>query len=231
MGTRARPHQLAQDRARRWRLQGRFERARGSPSAFRGVIDIGGGIGVLAHQRRRGEEENVAAAFVGVEEDRFLARVAGGDQGDTALRGFGECRTRCRAYRAGGTGEAERLVLIDVLGAVGVLGGEMIARVEDSLAKAMGAKATNSMKIVGEHYDLAHSTEPNTYGGAVMGTSPETSVVNPWLQHWDMPNLWVVGGSCFPQSEVQGTLTILATTYRAADALVDRYLKKPGALA
>ena len=107
----------------------------------------------------------------------------------------------------------------------------MIAREEASLAKAMGAKASNSAKIVGEHYDLAHSSEPNTYGGAIMGTSPETSVVNPWLQHWDMPNLWVVGGSCFPQSEVQGTLTMLATTYRAADALVDRYLKRPGALA
>jgi gluconate 2-dehydrogenase alpha chain len=107
----------------------------------------------------------------------------------------------------------------------------MLARVEESLAKAMGAKAYNSIKIVGEHYDLAHSTEPNTYGGAIMGTSPETSVVNPWLQHWDIPNLWVVGGSCFPQAEVQGTLTILATTYRAADAFVNRYLKQPGALA
>jgi gluconate 2-dehydrogenase alpha chain len=107
----------------------------------------------------------------------------------------------------------------------------MIARVEESLAKAMGAKAFNRIQVVGEHYDIAHSTEPNTYGGAIMGSSPETSVVNPWLQHWAMPNLWVVGGSCFPQSEVQGTLTILAVTYRAADALVDRYLKQPGALA
>jgi gluconate 2-dehydrogenase alpha chain len=107
----------------------------------------------------------------------------------------------------------------------------MLARVEASLARAMGAQAFTTKVEVGEHVDLAHSTEPNTYGGAIMGTSPESSVVNPWLQHWEMPNLWVVGGSCFPQSEVQGTLTILATTYRAADALVDRYLKRPGALA
>lgn len=107
----------------------------------------------------------------------------------------------------------------------------MLARVEGSLAKAMGAKAYNPFSIVGEHYDVGHSTEPNTYGGAIMGSHPETSVVNPWLQHWDMPNLWVLGGSSFPQAEVQGTLTMLATTYRAADALVDRYMKKPGALA
>jgi gluconate 2-dehydrogenase alpha chain len=107
----------------------------------------------------------------------------------------------------------------------------MLARVEESLAKAMGAKAFNSIRIVGDHYDIAHSTEPNTYGGAIMGSSSETSVVNPWLQHWSMSNLWVVGASCFPQAEVQGTLTIVALTYRAADALVDRYLKRPGALA
>jgi len=107
----------------------------------------------------------------------------------------------------------------------------MLARVEASLAKAMGAKAYNPFSVVGEHYDVGHSTEPNTYGGAIMGSHPETSVVNPWLQHWNMPNLWVLGGSCFPQAEVQGTLTMLATTYRAADALVDRYLKQPGALA
>jgi gluconate 2-dehydrogenase alpha chain len=107
----------------------------------------------------------------------------------------------------------------------------MIERVETSLAKAMGAKAYTSIKVVGEHYNLAQSTEPNTYGGAIQGTSPASSVVNPWLQHWDISNLWVIGGSSFPQAEVQGTLTMLATTYRAADALVDRYMKKPGALA
>jgi gluconate 2-dehydrogenase alpha chain len=108
---------------------------------------------------------------------------------------------------------------------------EMLARVEESLAKAMGVKAYNSIKVVGEHYDMAHSTEPNTYGGAIMGSSPDTSVVNPWLQHWKMSNLWAIGASCFPQAEVQGTLTIVALTYRAADALIDRYMNKPGALA
>ena len=54
--------------------------------------------------------------------------------------------------------------------------------------------------------------------------------MNPWLQHWQVPNLWVAGGSAFPQNgSGNPTLTILATTLRAADALVERYLKKPGA--
>ena len=64
-----------------------------------------------------------------------------------------------------------------------------------------------------------------------MGTSPETSVVNPYLQHWDMPNLWVIGASSFPQTgSGNPTLTVLATTYWAADALIGKYLKNPGRL-
>jgi gluconate 2-dehydrogenase alpha chain len=62
-----------------------------------------------------------------------------------------------------------------------------------------------------------------------MGVSAEDSVVNPHLQHWDVPNLWVVGASSFPQAgSTNPTLTALAVTYRAADALIDRYLKRPG---
>jgi gluconate 2-dehydrogenase alpha chain len=57
-------------------------------------------------------------------------------------------------------------------------------------------------------------------------------VVNPWFQHWRVPNLWVAGGSAFPQNASGNpTLTILAMAYRAADALIGRYLKRPGALA
>ena len=33
----------------------------------------------------------------------------------------------------------------------------------------------------------------------MMGTSPENSVVNKYLQSWDVPNLFVVGASAFPQ--------------------------------
>jgi choline dehydrogenase-like flavoprotein len=41
----------------------------------------------------------------------------------------------------------------------------------------------------------------------------------------------MTGGSTFPQSgSGNPTLTIIAMTYRAADALIDRYLKHEGAL-
>jgi gluconate 2-dehydrogenase alpha chain len=44
--------------------------------------------------------------------------------------------------------------------------------------------------------------------------------------------VWVIGASSFPQnSSAHPTVTALALTLRAADALIDRYLKHPGALA
>jgi gluconate 2-dehydrogenase alpha chain len=68
-------------------------------------------------------------------------------------------------------------------------------------------------------------------GGAIMGSSPENSVVNRWLQHWDLPDLFVIGASAFPSNPSQNpTLTALALTTWAADAIVDRYLKAPGKL-
>jgi gluconate 2-dehydrogenase alpha chain len=68
-------------------------------------------------------------------------------------------------------------------------------------------------------------------GGTIVGTSPETSVLNPFMQNWQMPNLFMTGGSTFPQSASGNpTLTIIAMTYRAADALIDRYLKHPDTL-
>jgi gluconate 2-dehydrogenase alpha chain len=69
-------------------------------------------------------------------------------------------------------------------------------------------------------------------GGAIMGTSPGRSVVNPWLQHRRLPNLWVVRGSAFPQNGWGNpTLTILALSLRAADGMIERYLKHAGGLA
>ena len=64
-----------------------------------------------------------------------------------------------------------------------------------------------------------------------MGVSPEASVVNRFLQHWNLPDVWVVGASAFPQNPSHNpTLTAIALTTWAADALIDRYLKSPGRL-
>ena len=69
-------------------------------------------------------------------------------------------------------------------------------------------------------------------GGCRMGTDPATSVVNPWLQSWDLHNLFVIGASNFPQNaSYNPTDTVGALAYRTADAIVKRYVPRPGPLA
>jgi gluconate 2-dehydrogenase alpha chain len=99
------------------------------------------------------------------------------------------------------------------------------------IARAMNAKEINPSPPL-RHYDSTRYQTTHVQGGTIMGTSPEHAVVNPYLQHWQLPNLFVLGGSTFPQNaSMNPTPTILALTYRAADAIVDRYLKNPGPLA
>jgi gluconate 2-dehydrogenase alpha chain len=99
------------------------------------------------------------------------------------------------------------------------------------IAKAMGAVEVNPFPGL-KNYDATRYQTTHVQGGAIMGTSPENSVVNTYLQHWDMPNLFVLGGSAFPQNfSAHPTMTILGLAYRTADALIERYLKRPGALA
>ncbi len=110
--------------------------------------------------------------------------------------------------------------------------GTMLAKIHADIAKAMNARSGGSNSRMLESYTITQYQSTHVNGGAIMGASPESSVVNPWLQHWQMPNLWVMGASAFPQNgSGNPTLTILAISLRAADALIDRYLKHPGGLA
>ena len=78
-------------------------------------------------------------------------------------------------------------------------------------------------------YSIVPYQSTHNVGGAVMGTDPSTSVVNKYLQSWDVPNLFVVGGSAFPQNAAQGpTATIGMLACWAADGIKEIYKKKPG---
>ena len=99
------------------------------------------------------------------------------------------------------------------------------------IAPEMGGKV-DSRRPSRARYNVISYQSTHIQGGAIMGASAETSVVNPYLQHWDVPNLWVVGASSFPQNASGNpTLTALAVTYWAADAVINKYLKHPGRLA
>lgn len=102
-----------------------------------------------------------------------------------------------------------------------------IARKEVAIAQAMGASDISAPLSVNHPYGTGHE---HSQGGTIMGASPETSVLNRYLQHWQIPNLWVLGASAFPQNDSQPTLTLAALSYWAADAFVSRYVQRPGAL-
>ena len=98
------------------------------------------------------------------------------------------------------------------------------------LARAMGAKEVSPGAPYG-HYDARRYQSTHVQGGTIMGASPEHSVVNSFGQHWQAPNLFVLGASMFANNgSANPTPTVLAFAFRTADAVVDRYLKKPGTL-
>ncbi len=98
------------------------------------------------------------------------------------------------------------------------------------IGRAMGAKEITPFAGL-RHYDATRYQSTHLQGGTIMGTSPAESVLNPYSQHWQVPNLFVLGASAFPQNPAPNpTLTVLALAWRTADAIVDRYLKRPGML-
>ncbi len=100
----------------------------------------------------------------------------------------------------------------------------------EEVAKAMGAKQVLTGKLTGPWSTVPYQTTHNT-GGAVMGSDPKTSVLNRYLQSWDVPNVFVMGASAFPQNAgYNPTGTVGALTYWALEAIIGKYLKSPGAL-
>jgi gluconate 2-dehydrogenase alpha chain len=96
------------------------------------------------------------------------------------------------------------------------------------IAKAM-APAIVGAHAVPTKYSIIPYQSTHNIGGAVMGPDPATSVVNKYLQSWDVPNVFVVGGSAFPQNAAVGpTETIGTLACWAADGIKDIYLKRPG---
>ena len=69
---------------------------------------------------------------------------------------------------------------------------------------------------------LVPGTRAHELGGARMGISPSDSVLNGFNQCWDVPNLFVTDGACFPSAGYKGpTLTMMALTVRACDRVLE----------
>ena len=98
------------------------------------------------------------------------------------------------------------------------------------IVKAMGAKIVEKEPRKGP-YDVTKYQTTHLNGGAIMGADPKTSALNRYLQSWDVPNLFVMGASAFPQNAgYNPTGTVGALAFWAAKAIREQYLKKPGPL-
>jgi gluconate 2-dehydrogenase alpha chain len=103
------------------------------------------------------------------------------------------------------------------------------ARAEE-IARAMGGQQVVASPRRRPYNSTVYQTTHNT-GGTVMGADRSTSVLNRFCQSWDVSNVFVIGASNFPQNaSYNPTNTVGALAYWAADAIVNRYLKSPGAL-
>jgi gluconate 2-dehydrogenase alpha chain len=108
---------------------------------------------------------------------------------------------------------------------------DFLAGKTQEIARAMGPQHIDVDRLTGPYSIVPYQTTHNT-GGAIMGTDPATSVVNKYLQSWEVPNLFVVGASAFPQNAgYNPSGTVAALAYHCAEAIRTRYLKQRGLLA
>jgi len=106
---------------------------------------------------------------------------------------------------------------------------DFVTRKAEAIAQATKPTSyqTNPKKP-GTRFDTRIYQSTHTTGGAIMGTTPANSVVNRYLQSWDVHNLFVTGASAFPQNfGYNPTGLVGALSYWAAKAIRSEYLRDP----
>jgi gluconate 2-dehydrogenase alpha chain len=100
------------------------------------------------------------------------------------------------------------------------------------ITEAMGGQSVEvKMKQFGEHYDTRLYQTTHNVGGAIMGEDPRSSVVNRFLQAWDVHNVFVMGSTVYPQNIGYNPTGLAgALAYWSARAIRASYLKAPGPL-
>lgn len=95
------------------------------------------------------------------------------------------------------------------------------------LARATDADIVAPANHLRVPFDTRVYTSTHIAGGTVMGADPGTSVVSPHLQHWDAPNLFVVGASVFAHNAGHNpTGPVAALALRAGDDIA-AYVQRP----
>lgn len=105
-----------------------------------------------------------------------------------------------------------------------------ITPIAAEIARNMGGREIKINERRGSYDSMPYQTTHNT-GGTIMGQTPADSVVNRYLQSWDLHNLFVMGAGVFPQNAgYNPTDTVAALTYWSAEAITSQYLRSPGPL-
>lgn len=106
---------------------------------------------------------------------------------------------------------------------------DFISKKVEEVAKAMNPKQISSKPSPKDYDIVPYQTTHNT-GGTIMGKSPDDSVVNSYLQHWDAENLFVVGAGNFTHNGgCNPTGTVGALGFRCAEGII-KYSKNNGKL-
>lgn len=104
-----------------------------------------------------------------------------------------------------------------------------LAERSGEILEEMGAGQVDLSPELTDYNIVPYQSTHNT-GGTTMGSDPETSVVNNYLQHWDRDNLFVVGAGNFQHnSGYNPTATVGALAYRCVDGII-KYAEDNGRL-
>jgi choline dehydrogenase-like flavoprotein len=90
-----------------------------------------------------------------------------------------------------------------------------------AIIEAMGGKVIGKPELDGRKAIAPGGFIIHEIGGAIMGADPKSSVVNQWMQSWDVKNLFITDGAPFPSNaDKNPTLTIMALAWRSADYML-----------
>ena len=104
----------------------------------------------------------------------------------------------------------------------------MKARIEEIAETMNPASYVSNFQQQDSRYDVRPYQTTHNVGGSIMGTDPNSSAVNRYLQSWDRHNVFVLGAGAFPQNiQYNPTGAVGALAYWAADAIRNDYLRNP----
>ncbi len=107
---------------------------------------------------------------------------------------------------------------------------EYVAGQLPAIGRAMGAKSDSAFILKpGANWDARKYQSTHINGGTAMGTDPRTSVVNRYLQSWDVSNLFVLGANVFANGiGYNPTGLVGALAYWCAEHIRTQYIHQPG---